>query len=332
MIARPGPLADIAEAGGLGLRVFDLDGGGLAGTAGSSGLVRLGVSRAPTAPAVDVAAFDLLLSADPSAAAPWVGCAPERLDATRQAIEAAVAAQPVAAAVACQVLRASLKLSFDEALAQESLAYSMLLASDGFSAWRAAHPPRGRPIDASSRVAIERDADALVIRLTRPASRNAVDARMRDALAEALQFALDDPDAAPVVLSGEGPSFCAGGDLDEFGSAADPGQAHAIRLLRSATALAHRLGPRLTVRTHGACIGAGIEIPAAAGRVVAAPDAVFRLPEVGMGLIPGAGGTASIPRRIGRHRAAFMALSGWDIDAATALAWGLVDAVEGAAA
>ena len=49
-----------------------------------------------------------------------------------------------------------------------------------------------------------------------------------------------------------------------------------------------------------------------------------------MGLIPGAGGTASIPRRIGRQRACYMAISGADIDAATALAWGLVDAEAGA--
>ena len=47
-----------------------------------------------------------------------------------------------------------------------------------------------------------------------------------------------------------------------------------------------------------------------------------------MGLIPGAGGTATIPRRIGRERAAYMALSGAEIDLDTALAWGLVDAVE----
>ena len=326
----PGPLADIAEAGGLGLEVVDLDGAGVV-SAVSAGIVRLGISRAPSAPAIDAAAFDVLLSADPAASRPWVGMGPGRLDGAVTAVRAAVEAQPVAAAVACQVLRASLKLSFDEALAQESLAYSMLLASAGFAAWRAANPPRGRRADTTSRVAIERDGDGLSICLTRPAARNAVDARMRDALAEALAFALDDPDHAPVTLSGEGASFCAGGDLDEFGSAADPGQAHAIRLLRSATALAHRLGDRLTVRAHGACIGAGIEIPAAAGQVVAAPNAAFRLPEVGMGLIPGAGGTASIPRRIGRHRAAFMALSGWTIDAAAALAWGLIDAVEGGA-
>jgi enoyl-CoA hydratase/carnithine racemase len=327
----PGPLADIAEAGGLGLEAVDLEvGAGPAPSAGvvRSGIVCLGISRAAVAPAIDAEPFDVLLSADPAAPAPWVGLRSDRLDAAVRAIDTAVAAQPVASAVACQVLRASLKLSFDEALAQESLAYSMLLASAGFADWRAAHPRRDRADDPGPRVALERDAQGLSIRLNRPAARNAVDARMRDALAEALAFALDDPDDAPVTLSGEGPSFCAGGDLDEFGSAADPGQAHAIRLLRSATALAHRLDGRLTVRAHGACIGAGIEIPAAAGRIVATPDAVFRLPEVGMGLIPGAGGTASIPRRIGRHRAAFMALSGWDIDAAMALAWGLVDLLE----
>jgi enoyl-CoA hydratase/carnithine racemase len=74
-------------------------------------------------------------------------------------------------------------------------------------------------------------------------------------------------------------------------------------------------------------VGAGVEVPAAAGRVVAAPDAVFRLPEVAMGLIPGAGGTVSIPRRIGRRRACWLAISGASLDARTALAWGLVDEV-----
>jgi enoyl-CoA hydratase/carnithine racemase len=60
--------------------------------------------------------------------------------------------------------------------------------------------------------------------------------------------------------------------------------------------------------------------------VTAAAGTFFRLPEVSMGLIPGAGGTATIPRRIGRHRACFMAISGADIDLPTALAWGLIDA------
>ena len=72
-------------------------------------------------------------------------------------------------------------------------------------------------------------------------------------------------------------------------------------------------------------MGAGIEIAAFASRIVAGPDTTIRLPEVGMGLIPGAGGTASIPRRIGRHRTAYLALTDVSIDAGTAAAWGLVD-------
>lgn len=323
-------LQAIRDAGGLGLAVADLGAGETLAEGLADGVVRLGLHRGGPVPSEGLDAFDALLSTDPDAPRPWAGLAADRFDEALAAIRGSVERQPVAAAACRQVLRASLKLDFDEALAMESLAYSMLLASEGFRTWRTATPVRERPDPPGPRVAMTRAEGALHIRLTRPAARNAVDARMRDALVEALAFALEDPDAAPVVLSGEGPSFCAGGDLDEFGRADDPGRAHAIRVLRSAAGLAARLHGRLTARLHGACVGAGIEIPAAAGRVVATPDTVMRLPEVGMGLIPGAGGTASIPRRIGRHRAAVMALSGLDIDAATALAWGLVDAIEAA--
>jgi enoyl-CoA hydratase/carnithine racemase len=236
--------------------------------------------------------------------------------------------RPVAALALAQVLRATLKLSFEEALAMESVAYSMLLATAGFRAWRGITPRRERSEPEVPRVLIDAGDDAIAIRLNRPARRNAFDAGMRDALCEALGFALEHPDRLPVVLAGEGPAFSAGGDLDEFGAAEDVGWAHLIRTVRSPAALAHQLGDRLTARLHGACVGAGIEVPAAAGRIVARPGAFFRLPEVSMGLIPGAGGTASIPRRIGRHRACYMALSGADIDVPTALAWGLVDAIE----
>jgi enoyl-CoA hydratase/carnithine racemase len=74
-------------------------------------------------------------------------------------------------------------------------------------------------------------------------------------------------------------------------------------------------------------MGAGIEVPALAHHVVAAAGTVISLPELGLGLVPGAGGTASIPHRIGRQRTAALALSGVPIDAATALSWGLVDEV-----
>jgi enoyl-CoA hydratase/carnithine racemase len=137
-----------------------------------------------------------------------------------------------------------------------------------------------------------------------------------------------DPSIERVVLDGAGPSFCSGGDLAEFGTLPDPATAHLIRLTRSPARRLAELGPRLEVRLHGACIGAGVEMAAFAGRVVAFPDTLISLPEVGLGLIPGAGGTVSLPRRIGRHRTAELALAGSPIDAATAQQWGLVDAVE----
>ena len=87
----------------------------------------------------------------------------------------------------------------------------------------------------------------------------------------------------------------------------------------------HELADRVTVELHGACFGSGIELPAFAGRVVAAPDTAIALPEIALGLIPGAGGTVSLPRRIGRRRTLLLALTGRTIDARTALEWGLVD-------
>ena len=291
------------------------------------GTIRVGVHRQGPLPTQGLESFDILLTADPAAPRPWVGAAD--LDGAVAQLTEAAARQPVAATVAAQVMRMTLKMSFTDSLALESLGYSMLLWSHALRAWRAATPVRDRGDADQPRVALSRRDDGTIsIHMTRPKARNAVDARMRDALADAFQFAIDDPDQAPVELSGEGPSFSAGGDLDEFGQASDPGLAHLIRVLRAPVRLVHQIRERVTVKVQGACVGAGIEIPAAAGRVVARPDAYFRLPEVSMGLIPGAGGTASIPRRIGRERACYMAVSGLDLDAETALSWGLVDAVE----
>lgn len=319
-------IADLIELGGAGLSVTEFDEARPPAPAGP-GVVRLGVHRAGPIPGGGLDDFDILLSTDPAAPGPWVGVAPEGLALAIADIKTAVARQPVAAAAAAQVLRATLSLSFEQALVLESLAYSMLLGSEGFRTWRAANPARDRAGRVAPRVLSRADGKSLEVRLNRPAARNAFDARMRDELSEALAFALEHPDRPPVVLTGEGPAFSAGGDLDEFGRAADPGQAHMIRTLRSPARLAHALGPRLTAHLHGACVGAGIEVPAAAGRVTARPGAFFRLPEVSMGLIPGAGGTATIARRIGRRRACYMAISGADIDLATALTWGLVDEV-----
>jgi enoyl-CoA hydratase/carnithine racemase len=151
---------------------------------------------------------------------------------------------------------------------------------------------------------------------------------MRDALCEALELAVADSEILEIELSGAGPAFCSGGDLDEFGTLPDPATAHAIRSTRHVARLLFACAGRARARIHGACVGAGIELPAFCGRVVAARDVSIRLPEVGMGLVPGAGGTCSLPRRIGRQRCAWLALCGRAVDAETALRWGLVDALE----
>jgi enoyl-CoA hydratase/carnithine racemase len=134
-----------------------------------------------------------------------------------------------------------------------------------------------------------------------------------------------------VHLRGSGPDYSSGGDLDEFGTFPDPATAHLIRLTASIGRVIAELADRVVVHLHGACYGSGIELPAFVTRVIAAPDARFALPELTLGLIPGAGGTVSLPRRVGRHRTAQLALGGQKIDAVTALEWGLVDQIDLAA-
>jgi enoyl-CoA hydratase/carnithine racemase len=175
-------------------------------------------------------------------------------------------------------------------------------------------------------VLLARDGDVLRITLNRPERRNAYGAQLRDALVAGLDVARHDPDVR-VLLAGNGPCFCAGGDLAEFGTTPDPETGHRIRTQHGAARPLHELAARTEVRLHGPVIGAGIELAAFAGRVIAAPGTTVRLPEVSMGLIPGAGGTVSLPRRIGVPRTLYLALTGAVLDAETALAWGLIDEI-----
>jgi enoyl-CoA hydratase/carnithine racemase len=232
-------------------------------------------------------------------------------------------ANPQAAAVLQVVLQVSDGLSVEDALIVESLAYSTLQSGTEHQKWLANHARR--PLQpADEPVTVRRQADVLYITLSRPQRRNAIDAATRDALLDAFAIAEADPDLH-VVWTGEGPSFCSGGDLDEFGTLDDPASAHLIRTSRSIGAAIHRLRDRITVHVHGRCAGAGVELPAFAGRVIADAGTTFLLPELSMGLIPGAGGTVSLPRRIGKERTEALALCGEPIDARTALDWGLVD-------
>lgn len=243
----------------------------------------------------------------------------EQLDA----IVSRVHAQPTAATSLVQLLRQSEHRSLDDALLLESAVYSTLQSGREFAAWREQRPRRPVSSQLTPAVLVERDDGRLRILLNRPHVHNALDRTMRDALLQALELVLLDHSIEQVHIAGVGPSFCAGGDLDEFGSFSDPATAHLIRTTASIGRLLMRVARRAVVHLHGACFGSGIELPAFVDDI-RATEVRIALPEVSMGLIPGAGGTWSLPRRIGRHRTAWLALSGQTIDGPTARSWGLV--------
>jgi enoyl-CoA hydratase/carnithine racemase len=238
---------------------------------------------------------------------------------------------PQAAAVCDDALR-----SFDPSgptragVIAESLAYSTLQSGPEFARWLAERGP-ATVADIPDPVQADRDGDRLRIRLNRPRRHNAFSTDMRAALLEALEVARLDQSITEVVLTGNGPSFCSGGDLAEFGTFADPASAHLARTRHSPALvldeLTARLGRNCRVELHGQVLGSGLEMAAYCGWVQTHPDAVLGLPELSLGLIPGAGGTVSITRRIGRWQTAYLVLSGRTIDPPTALRWGLVDEV-----
>lgn len=238
---------------------------------------------------------------------------------------------PQAAAVCDDVLR-----SFDPAgptragLITESLAYSTLQSGPEFARWLAERGPATAP-QLPEPVQAHRDGNTLHVRFNRPQRHNAFSTDARGALLEALEVARLDPSVDELVLGGNGRSFCSGGDLAEFGSFTDPASAHLARTRHSPALvldeITERLGRRCRAEVHGQVLGSGLEMACYCGWVSCDPDATIGLPELALGLIPGAGGTVSITRRIGRWRTAYLVLSGRTIDAATALEWGLVDEV-----
>jgi hypothetical protein len=273
--------------------------------------------------------FDVYLTTMPAPPKPWV-----QVQSIAEAVETlqnTVAANPNAAVALVQVLRAQDGLPFEAALHVESFAYSALLGGAEFRRWRTANPKKNEePSGHGSAVLLERDENILRIELARPDNGNALTAEMRDALVEALRVARTEVSIEAVEIRGRGRVFCGGGALGEFGTAQDLAMAHQLRTVRSPALALHRIGRRGHIFIQGAAVGGGIEFAAAGHEVIAQSSAFFQLPEISMGLIPGAGGTVTIARRIGRQRMAYMALSGVHLRARTARAWGLIDRIDDA--
>ncbi len=177
-------------------------------------------------------------------------------------------------------------------------------------------------------VVVERDGPVLLLRLDRPAKRNALDAAMLGALEAALTTTAPDPGVRAVILTGGEQAFAAGVDVGEF--AARPGVAEqyraALARARCWEALARLPQPTIAA-VAGYCLGGGCELALACDLRIAAESAVFGQPEIRLGLIPGAGGTQRLPRLIGATRAKELVFFGDAIDAHEAHRLGLVNRV-----
>ncbi len=142
------------------------------------------------------------------------------------------------------------------------------------------------------------------IKLNRPESINAITQSMRDLIYDALMAYSYDEEAKACVIYGAGEKgFCSGADLIEFGKSKSQAESRKIRKQRDLWGLLSQIKKPLIAAVHGYVIGAGLEITSLCDIRISAEDAVFAMPEVAHGFIPGAGGTQSFPRAIGKTHA-----------------------------
>jgi len=179
---------------------------------------------------------------------------------------------------------------------------------------------------AASCVRVEADGAIATIRLDRPPM-NAIDTRVRDELAAAAVQVAEDPAVRAVVIYGGHRVFAAGADIKEMADASYARMAVDGRKLQaSLTAIAKIPKPVVAALT-GYALGGGLELALCADFRVAGEKTKLGQPEITLGIIPGAGGTQRLPRLVGPARAKDIIFTGRFVDAAEALAIGLVDRV-----
>jgi len=176
-------------------------------------------------------------------------------------------------------------------------------------------------------VVYDKHGPVAVVSLNRPRVLNAYNIAMRDALFEVLQAVRDDAEVRAMVLRGNGPAFCTGGDIREFGTAPSPAVARDVRWRRDVWGLLRTVPKPTIAAVHGYVVGGGLEMALLCDLCIAAEDARFSYPESGLAMIPGVAGTQTTPRTVGIGCALDLILTGRWLSASEALCWGLVTSV-----
>src|SRR5271170_8149194 len=164
------------------------------------------------------------------------------------------------------------------------------------------------------------DGDVAVLTINSPPV-NALSAQVRQALRDGVKQAEADPAAKAIVLICAGRTFIAGADISEFGKPFT-----GVSLPDAQAAIENCTKPVIAA-IHGTALGGGFEVTLVCHYRVAVPSAKLGLPEIKLGLIPGAGGTQRLPRLIGPEAALEAILSGTPFAVDQAAAWGVVDAL-----
>ena len=156
-----------------------------------------------------------------------------------------------------------------------------------------------------------------------PVNALSVGAGVIDALADSIGAAIADPAVGALVVMAAGDLFSAGADIADFGASANK-----LDRMRALTSdLIEAAHKPIVMALHGMALGGGLEFALSGHYRICAPGTKLGLPEVTLGLLPGAGGTQRLPRLIGVEAALQMMLSGTPLDASKALALGLIDRV-----
>ncbi len=174
----------------------------------------------------------------------------------------------------------------------------------------------------------EKSGNIAYVTLNRPQALNVYNIQMRDDLYQVLSAIKDDSEVRVAIFKGAGEkAFCAGADLSEFLTAPSPIIARQVRFRRDVWNLFLNIPQPLIAALHGYVLGSGIEIALCCDIRIASEDARFGLPEVGLGIIPAAGATQTLPRTIGRARALEMLLTNRWLNGEEAFRMGLVNHV-----